>query len=157
MLADLEPMDLQGFSSTVGTPGELATKIIVQVKPVDVTVEAGAQIQQLVNVECVEEFNGACDSPVYLCCLFFVCCYLRRCRGNRQLVGHQVLPKCLCLFFRGMETVFVDNKLATKLKTNYERKSVREPKNRNLTESPWSRVSSKVLSFFRSNEGENGK
>ena len=60
-------------------------------------------------------------------------------------------------FFRGMETVFVDNKLATKLKTNYERKSVREPKNRNLTESPWSRVSSKVLSFFRSNEGENGK
>jgi len=47
---------LQGFSSSVGTPGDLATKIIVQVKPVDATLDAGAQIQQLVNVECVDEF-----------------------------------------------------------------------------------------------------
>nr|SVE74015.1 EOG090X0109 [Daphnia barbata] len=47
---------LQGFSSSVGTPGDLATKLILQVKPVDVNVDAGAQIQQLVNVECVDEF-----------------------------------------------------------------------------------------------------
>jgi hypothetical protein len=32
--------------------------LVVQVKPVDTTVEAGAQIQQLVNVECVDEFVG---------------------------------------------------------------------------------------------------
>lgn len=48
----------KGFSSSVGTPGDLATKLILQVKPVDVTVDAGAQIQQLVNVECVDEFLG---------------------------------------------------------------------------------------------------
>jgi len=47
---------LQGFSSSVGTPGDLGTKVIVQVKPVDATLDAGAQIQQLVNVECVDEF-----------------------------------------------------------------------------------------------------
>lgn len=49
---------LKGFSSSVGTPGDLAAKLILQVKPVDVTVDAGAQIQQLVNVECVDEFLG---------------------------------------------------------------------------------------------------
>ena len=42
----------------MGTPGDLATKVIVQVKPVDATLDAGAQIQQLVNVECVDEFIG---------------------------------------------------------------------------------------------------
>jgi AP-2 complex subunit alpha len=42
----------------VGTPGDLTTKLILQVKPVDVNVDAGAQIQQLVNVECVDEFLG---------------------------------------------------------------------------------------------------
>nr|CAG4638245.1 EOG090X0109 [Cyclestheria hislopi] len=47
---------LQGFSSSIGTPGDLPTKLIVQVKPVDTTVDGGAQIQQLVNVECVEDF-----------------------------------------------------------------------------------------------------
>jgi len=47
---------LQGFSSSVGAAADLATKIVIQVKPVDATVEAGAQIQQLVNVECIEEF-----------------------------------------------------------------------------------------------------
>jgi len=46
----------QGFSSSVGTPGDSATKLVIQVKPVEPTVEAGAQIQQLVNVECVDEF-----------------------------------------------------------------------------------------------------
>ena len=49
---------LQGFSSSVGAAADLATKIVIQVKPVDATVEAGAQIQQLVNVECIEEFAG---------------------------------------------------------------------------------------------------
>lgn len=47
---------LQGFSSSIGSPGDLASKLVVQVKPVDTTVDAGAQIQQLVNVECVDEF-----------------------------------------------------------------------------------------------------
>nr|CAG4647661.1 EOG090X0109 [Moina brachiata]SVE92845.1 EOG090X0109 [Moina brachiata] len=48
---------LQGFSSTIGTPGDLASKVVVQVKPVDAVVDAGAQIQQLVNVECIDEFS----------------------------------------------------------------------------------------------------
>ena len=48
----------KGFSSSIGSPGDLASKLVVQVKPVDTTVDAGAQIQQLVNVECVDEFVG---------------------------------------------------------------------------------------------------
>nr|CAG4646035.1 EOG090X0109 [Macrothrix elegans] len=47
---------LHGFSSAVGSPGDIASKLIVQVKPVDATIDAGAQIQQLVNVECLDEF-----------------------------------------------------------------------------------------------------
>nr|CAG4640625.1 EOG090X0109 [Eulimnadia texana] len=48
---------LQAFNSTVGCPGDLATKLAVQVKPVDSVVAAGAQIQQLVNIECIEDFK----------------------------------------------------------------------------------------------------
>jgi len=59
----------KGFSSSIGSPGDLASKVVVQVKPVDTTVDAGAQIQQLVNVECVDEFVGEFWSSLAL----FVC------------------------------------------------------------------------------------
>lgn len=35
----------------------------VQVKPVDTSIEAGAQVQQLINVECVEDFK---DRPALI-------------------------------------------------------------------------------------------
>jgi AP-2 complex subunit alpha len=34
------------------------TKLVVQVRPVDSVLEAGAQIQQLINAECVDDYNG---------------------------------------------------------------------------------------------------
>ncbi len=55
----------------MGTPGDLATKLILQVKPVDVNVDAGAQIQQLVNVECVDEFLGEAFIVFFSHCNYF--------------------------------------------------------------------------------------
>ena len=61
----------------MGTPGDLTTKLILQVKPVDVNVDAGAQIQQLVNVECVDEFLG--KPFIFFCsyCNYFFFPFLR--------------------------------------------------------------------------------
>lgn len=36
---------------------ELAQSLVLQVKSVDSTVEAGAQFQQMVNLECVSDFS----------------------------------------------------------------------------------------------------
>ena len=33
-------------------------KVTVQVKPVEPVIEAGAQVQQLVNSECIDDFDG---------------------------------------------------------------------------------------------------
>lgn len=51
---------LQSFSATVQNPSEWTGKMNLQVKPVEPTLEAGAQIQQMVNAECVEDYA---DSP----------------------------------------------------------------------------------------------
>lgn len=45
-----------GFNATVVLPGNLSTQINVQEKPVETGIEAGAQVQQLLNVECIEDF-----------------------------------------------------------------------------------------------------
>jgi len=45
------------FNPTVSCTGDLGTKISIHVKPFDATVEAGAQVQQMMNIECVEDFN----------------------------------------------------------------------------------------------------
>jgi len=45
-----------GFTPSIHCGSDLAPKLSVQVKPVDSTVEAGAQAQQLVNIECIEDF-----------------------------------------------------------------------------------------------------
>lgn len=46
-----------GFNPSISCPGELASKVSVQVKSVDSTVEAGAQVQQTINIECIEDFH----------------------------------------------------------------------------------------------------
>ncbi|XP_013404280.1 AP-2 complex subunit alpha-2 isoform X2 [Lingula anatina] len=45
------------FTAEVSLPGELSSQLMAQAKPVDSQVEAGAQKQQLVNIECVTDFT----------------------------------------------------------------------------------------------------
>ncbi len=47
---------LLNFTPNVQLTGELSSCLVAQAKPVDPTVEAGAQVQQLVNVECINDF-----------------------------------------------------------------------------------------------------
>ncbi len=47
----------QNFQPVVTCPPEAVSALQLQVKSVDSTVEAGAQFQQMVNVECVADFN----------------------------------------------------------------------------------------------------
>ncbi|KAL0273214.1 UNVERIFIED_CONTAM: hypothetical protein PYX00_005944 [Menopon gallinae] len=50
---------LQNFSATLNCPPELSSKLNIQVKPVEPTLEGGAQIQQTVNAECVDDYTDA--------------------------------------------------------------------------------------------------
>ncbi|XP_063227909.1 AP-2 complex subunit alpha [Bacillus rossius redtenbacheri] len=50
---------LQNFSTNISYPDDLAEKLNLQVKPVAPILEAGAQIQQMINVECVDDFIDA--------------------------------------------------------------------------------------------------
>ncbi|XP_066999105.2 AP-2 complex subunit alpha [Anabrus simplex] len=54
---------LQSFLPTLSIPDDLAGKLNLQVKAVEPVLEAGAQIQQMINVECIEDFV---DSPSML-------------------------------------------------------------------------------------------
>uniref|UniRef100_A0A2R5LDY9 AP-2 complex subunit alpha n=1 Tax=Ornithodoros turicata TaxID=34597 RepID=A0A2R5LDY9_9ACAR len=47
---------LQGFSSIVLCPSDLSSRLSVSLQPAEQVIEAGSQVQQLVNVECVDEF-----------------------------------------------------------------------------------------------------
>ncbi|XP_053370869.1 AP-2 complex subunit alpha-2 isoform X3 [Clarias gariepinus] len=47
------------FTTTVSCPGELQSQLNVQLKPVDPLVEAGAQVQQVINIECLSDFSDA--------------------------------------------------------------------------------------------------
>ncbi|KAM9345562.1 AP-2 complex subunit alpha-2 isoform 2-T2 [Symphorus nematophorus] len=50
------------FTTTVSCPGELQSHILslnVQTKPVEPLVEGGAQIQQVLNIECLTDFSDA--------------------------------------------------------------------------------------------------
>ena len=51
-------MPLQQFLPSVSVSGTESGAISVQVKPVDSSVEAGAQVQQLVNCECIDHFEN---------------------------------------------------------------------------------------------------
>lgn len=47
------------FSTTVSCPEELQSQLNVQSKPVEPLVEGGAQIQQVLNIECLADFSDA--------------------------------------------------------------------------------------------------
>ncbi|XP_037606900.1 AP-2 complex subunit alpha-2-like isoform X3 [Sebastes umbrosus] len=47
------------YTSSVTTSDTLKTQINVHAKPVDPTVEGGAQLQQIINIECVTDFTEA--------------------------------------------------------------------------------------------------
>ncbi|XP_039972777.1 AP-2 complex subunit alpha-2 [Xiphias gladius] len=47
------------FNTTVSCPAELQSQLNVQTKPVEPLVEGGAQIQQVLNIECLSDFSDA--------------------------------------------------------------------------------------------------
>lgn len=49
---------LHSFQPQLSWTDENQIKLAVQVKPVDPILEAGAQIQQMINAECIDDFNG---------------------------------------------------------------------------------------------------
>lgn len=49
---------LLNFSPQISWSDENQAKLAVQVKPVDSVLEAGAQIQQLINAECIDDYTG---------------------------------------------------------------------------------------------------
>ncbi|KAL1110163.1 hypothetical protein AAG570_008240, partial [Ranatra chinensis] len=51
---------LQNFTASILNPSDWVPKLSLQIKPVEPVLEAGAQIQQMVNAECVEDYT---DSP----------------------------------------------------------------------------------------------
>ncbi|KAK6626252.1 hypothetical protein RUM43_006559 [Polyplax serrata] len=50
---------LQYFSVALNSPSDLTSKLNIQMKPVEPILEGGAQIQQMVNAECIEEYSDA--------------------------------------------------------------------------------------------------
>ncbi|XP_068075194.1 AP-2 complex subunit alpha-2 isoform X2 [Danio rerio] len=49
------------FTTTVSCPGELHPQLNVQAKPVEPLIEGGAQVQQVINIECLGDF---CEAPL---------------------------------------------------------------------------------------------
>ena len=49
------------FVSDTHCTDQLANQINLQMKPVDTTIEGGAQKQQMINIECVSDFEGVPD------------------------------------------------------------------------------------------------
>lgn len=47
------------FTTTVTCPGELQSQLNVQSKPVEPLIEGGAQVQQVINIECLTDFSDA--------------------------------------------------------------------------------------------------
>lgn len=55
------PLQFNNFTPNVSCSEVLSKKINIQCKPVEPTIEAGAQVQQQLNIECIEDFN---EKPV---------------------------------------------------------------------------------------------
>ncbi|XP_044741547.1 AP-2 complex subunit alpha [Chrysoperla carnea] len=51
---------LQNFQTSISWPDDQAAKLFVQMKPVEPVLEAGAQIQQMFNAECIDDYT---DTP----------------------------------------------------------------------------------------------
>ncbi|XP_063798483.1 AP-2 complex subunit alpha-1 isoform X2 [Pseudophryne corroboree] len=52
-------VQFQSFTPTVSYPGDLQNELNIQTKPVDPVVEGGAQVQQVLNIECLSDFHEA--------------------------------------------------------------------------------------------------
>ncbi|XP_043939319.1 AP-2 complex subunit alpha-1 isoform X2 [Protopterus annectens] len=52
-------VQFQSFTPTVTFPGDLQSQLNIQTKPVDPVVEGGAQVQQVLNIECLSDFVEA--------------------------------------------------------------------------------------------------
>lgn len=52
-------VQFQSFTPTVTFPGDLQNQLNIQTKPVDPVVEGGAQVQQVLNIECLSDFTEA--------------------------------------------------------------------------------------------------
>jgi AP-2 complex subunit alpha len=50
---------LQNFVPTLSWPDDQSSKLSIQMKPVEPVLEAGAQIQQMINAECVDDYTDA--------------------------------------------------------------------------------------------------
>lgn len=50
---------LSNFSVTLANPVDWLNKLNMQIKPLEPILEAGAQIQQLVNAECIDDYSDA--------------------------------------------------------------------------------------------------
>lgn len=48
----------QNFQPVLSWPAEKALKLNVQIKSVEPTLEAGAQIQQMLTAECIDDYAG---------------------------------------------------------------------------------------------------
>lgn len=49
---------LQNFQPQLSWGEDNQAKLMIMIKPVDPVLEAGAQIQQLINAECISEYTG---------------------------------------------------------------------------------------------------
>lgn len=57
---------LQNFVPTLLWSDEQAAKLSIQMKPVEPVLEAGAQIQQMINAECIDDYTGTSLLSFYL-------------------------------------------------------------------------------------------
>lgn len=56
---------MQNFVPSLLWADDQAAKLTIQMKPVEPILEAGAQIQQMINAECVDDYTGSCNN-IYL-------------------------------------------------------------------------------------------
>lgn len=54
---------VQNFQPVLSWSAENALKLNVQIKSVEPTLEAGAQIQQMLTAECIDDFTGKSLHP----------------------------------------------------------------------------------------------
>ncbi|XP_075924735.1 AP-2 complex subunit alpha-2-like [Petromyzon marinus] len=52
-------VQFQSFSPTVACPGELKNQLAVEARTVEPLIDGGAQVQQMINVECLDDFSEA--------------------------------------------------------------------------------------------------
>lgn len=56
---------LHSFQPQLSWSEENQQKLAVQVKPVDPVLEAGAQIQQMINAECIDDYSGTTSYIIF--------------------------------------------------------------------------------------------